>query len=256
MFFFSPKKLSFLSGTILLLCFAFIYVAAVWQEPGQIPPEGNVATPINTGSLSQSKEGRISAAQFGDTDNQDYYLNPSGNSKLGGALTLKPTTRPIAPEPGQMYFDDNEKSLYYYDSAGWRRVGVGACLEQCSVCQECYYGKCFNFPEGEKDDIGLDTCAEPHYACNGLGECENPKVENGSYLVAYKNLDWGWCWSYENGTGEEICRQKGHEGCLYYQCDGGVQVPGCDVRPTDVVCSYYPCNGPVNVVCWDWQYDE
>ena len=90
--FFSSKNITLVLG-VLVICFAVgFYIFAAWQEPGQEAPEGNVSAPINTGSLPQSKSGRISAAEFYDANDPNYYLNPSGDSKLSGNLNLGSAT--------------------------------------------------------------------------------------------------------------------------------------------------------------------
>ncbi|MFH1777000.1 MAG: hypothetical protein ABH952_05515 [Candidatus Omnitrophota bacterium] len=54
----SPKLISFTFGILVLTFLVSFYVIA-WTEPGQSPPQGNVAAPLNTGNVGQSKEGGL-----------------------------------------------------------------------------------------------------------------------------------------------------------------------------------------------------
>lgn len=107
----------FFKSIIISFIFLPVFILA-WQEPSQTPPEGNVSPPINTGAAAQSKEGPISAAQFGDIDSPDYYLNPSGDSKIS-TLMLASSERPQSLEKGQIYFDAGLKKMFYYDGENW-----------------------------------------------------------------------------------------------------------------------------------------
>ena len=44
--------------------------------------------PINVGDDDQEKAGRISATEFYDVDDPDYYINPSGASKVSGSVSI------------------------------------------------------------------------------------------------------------------------------------------------------------------------
>jgi len=74
---------------------AIIYA---WTEPSQPPPLGNVAAPLNVGTTPQTKLGEISATIFRDTDNPNYFINPSGGisalfSGKVGIGTATPTAK-------------------------------------------------------------------------------------------------------------------------------------------------------------------
>jgi len=113
----SPKVVSLVFGIFIILFAAGFYIFA-WQEPSQIAPGGNVATPLNTGSLPQSKSGSISAPIFYDSQDSNYYLNPDGESNLG---TI------------------NSPSLKQYRMAECRNECSGECTAQCTaVCPAGY----------------------------------------------------------------------------------------------------------------------
>ena len=82
------NKIIFLIFSVLVICFGVAFYIIAWQEPSQTAPEGNISTPINTGSLPQSKSGRISATEFYDVNDSNYYLNPDGSSNLSGDLNV------------------------------------------------------------------------------------------------------------------------------------------------------------------------
>lgn len=54
----SPKITSF-TFSILALAFLVVVYAAAWTEPTQTPPGGNVATPLNSGNVGQTKAGGL-----------------------------------------------------------------------------------------------------------------------------------------------------------------------------------------------------
>ena len=79
------SKLKFITFlvSVVILSFVFGYfVFAVWTEPASSPPDENVPPPINVGTTPQAKGARISAPEFYDNPNSDYYLDPDGQSVL------------------------------------------------------------------------------------------------------------------------------------------------------------------------------
>ena len=83
----SSKTIALTFG-VLVVCFTAGFYIIAWQEPSQTAPEGNVAAPLNTGSLPQSKSGSLSAPIFYDSQDSNYYLNPDGSSNLSGDLNV------------------------------------------------------------------------------------------------------------------------------------------------------------------------
>lgn len=84
--------------SVLIISLMVGFVFADWQEPASSPPGGNVSVPINVGSTGQTKSGALTvqgdftAPIFYDADNSSYYVNPAGNSLLGGDLSVTGTT--------------------------------------------------------------------------------------------------------------------------------------------------------------------
>lgn len=75
-------KKTYLVFGALVICFSIAFYIVAWQEPSQTAPDSNVAAPVNTGSQPQAKAGRITATEFYDYNDSNYYLNPSGESKV------------------------------------------------------------------------------------------------------------------------------------------------------------------------------
>ncbi len=53
------SKIVALTFSILAVSFLAAFYVVAWQEPSQTPPGGNVDTPLNTGSIGQSKAGGL-----------------------------------------------------------------------------------------------------------------------------------------------------------------------------------------------------
>ncbi len=69
----------FLIFTFSLTFFIKVF-AAVWSEPSQDPPGGNIDPPINQGTTPQAKNGRLTIGS--DTASTNDYLTVFGSSKL------------------------------------------------------------------------------------------------------------------------------------------------------------------------------
>lgn len=97
-------KLKVVAFLLSVVCLSVISVYAVfaWTEPTASPPGANVAPPINEGSVAQEKLGPLSATQFGGSLGIGY-VNPDGNSLLGGNLSL---TGDLVVGPAR-YIDDD-----------------------------------------------------------------------------------------------------------------------------------------------------
>ncbi|MGI6341233.1 MAG: hypothetical protein ACOX0B_03435 [Minisyncoccales bacterium] len=80
----NKKPLTFLLLATLFLALSFIVYS--WNEPVANMPSGYTA-PLNTSATAQTKTGEIGASLFRDADNSNYYINPSGNSKISGIIS-------------------------------------------------------------------------------------------------------------------------------------------------------------------------
>ncbi len=126
----SPKITALIFGVLTVSFLAAFYVVA-WQEPTEAPPGGNVATPLNVSITGQAKEGGL-ILNTGGAENA--LIIDKGKSKFGGPLILYPMNRPSPPEEGQMYFDQIDKYLYYFNGTDWVRIGVET-ITGCGVCR-------------------------------------------------------------------------------------------------------------------------
>ena len=101
---FKLKSFSLILSVLILGGF-YSYGLWAWTGPTSAPPGSNAPTPVNIGTSDQDKAGRLSATEFYDTDDSSFYINPSGDSKVSGTLSLG----------GDLYDVTNSKKIY--DSA-------------------------------------------------------------------------------------------------------------------------------------------
>mgnify|MGYP001575942573 CR=1 FL=1 len=80
----SPKLVSLAFG-ILTVSFLAAFAVFAWTEPSVAPPGGNVATPINTGSVEQIKTGNLTVNALGISASGNALLVPNGNVGIGTA---------------------------------------------------------------------------------------------------------------------------------------------------------------------------
>ena len=82
------KSLAFLISVFVLTLVSGYFIFAAWTEPTGPAPTLNVDPPINVGTDPQAKAARISATEFYDYNDPDYFVNPSGWSALSGNLGI------------------------------------------------------------------------------------------------------------------------------------------------------------------------
>lgn len=81
------KKTSFFLS-VFVFSLSFGWLLQAWTGPTSAPPGANVPQPINVSSTDQHKAGRLSATEFYDANDPDFYINPSGASKISGELRI------------------------------------------------------------------------------------------------------------------------------------------------------------------------
>ncbi|RLE07258.1 hypothetical protein DRJ00_08460 [Candidatus Aerophobetes bacterium] len=89
----SFKKMVGLFLGISVICLLLSLYVLAWSEPTSGPPGDNVPTPINVGTNPQAKAGRITATEFYDYNNPEWYVNPAGQSVFSGNVGIG-TTNP------------------------------------------------------------------------------------------------------------------------------------------------------------------
>ena len=263
----SPKIAAITFG-ILIVCFGIAFYIVAWQEPTATPPGGNVATPINTGSVAQSKSGSIAATEFYDANDPSYYVNPSGQSvlygnvgigtttpsqqleisgsaKLGQSLILNPVNQPSPSQAGQIYFNQNDKYLYYYNGTSWVKItgevlsGTG---QSCTSPSQCTSGFCV-------DGYCCNTaCNTACYACNvsgAQGTCTalTGYAEDAGCTAACKGCSAGSCVNISQGSKDTF----GSNTCTatHYRCNGS----GSCTNPYTYINRYVPWNYTIGLVC-------
>ena len=98
---FKLKSFSFILSVLILGGF-YSYGLLAWTGPTSAPPGSNAPTPVNIGTADQEKAGRLSATAFYDAADSSFYVNPSGDSKISGTLSLG----------GDLYDVTNSKKIY------------------------------------------------------------------------------------------------------------------------------------------------
>ncbi|MFH1776999.1 MAG: hypothetical protein ABH952_05510 [Candidatus Omnitrophota bacterium] len=118
----SPKTIA-LTFSILALTFLVSFYVIAWTEPGQAPPEGNVASPLNTGDVGQIKEGNLVVNALGISGTGDnLFIMPAGagagrvlTSDASGVGTWKAPT--VSSGPNASYGLCRETYNYYFGSS-------------------------------------------------------------------------------------------------------------------------------------------
>lgn len=198
-------------GISLLALLSFTLVAA-WTDPTEAPPNGNVAAPINVGSIAQVKNGGLGVntltvfgnSLFGGSAGSNAYLNfgdTSGDSGYG-----------IRDNAGTLEFKNDGGDWYslqtiVYDLAGGGSVsGSGTTNYIPSYSNSSTLGNSllYNSDTGDNNTNGVGVgTASPHA---GL------QVETGSgtfalHDPAISNFMWVFDHYSTDGTGNLLIRK-------------------------------------------------
>jgi len=68
---------------VLTICFGIVFYALGWNPPGDIPPDGNVAPPINESTADQIKFGPLRIGGVFRADSATYLGVSGGNIGIG-----------------------------------------------------------------------------------------------------------------------------------------------------------------------------
>jgi hypothetical protein len=103
-----------LIASVLVLSLSAGYIALAWTEPTGTMPV-TVAVPLNTGNVAQTKsgalaiQGNLTAPIFYDADNTAYYVNPAGQTVLGGDIQLAGN---IVKTTGYLYLSGQNGNVF------------------------------------------------------------------------------------------------------------------------------------------------
>ena len=187
--------------SVLIISLAVGYVLAVWQEPGQAPPGGNVYAPINVGPVSQVKlgsPGTIAAGGFlGQVPGYGIYPDPGGASTIGSSLTITGSTSylklplltaaqrdALTPATGMIIYNTTANEVQVYVPSEWKKLAAGNPIGTiCTLPTDCVTGFCV---DGRCCDTACNTqtcqtCGL--YSAAGAGFCswaiagQDPKNE-------------------------------------------------------------------------------
>lgn len=123
-------KLRTLSQSFLLaffFVFGLVYVHGAWNEPTQNPPNGNSETPLNVGSVAQTKSGDLTlggALQVtGTADMQDIIAsNIAATGNLGVVGYMKVGEASVVCDGtmgGAIRYDSINNEMQYCNTAEW-----------------------------------------------------------------------------------------------------------------------------------------
>ena len=218
---FKLKSFSFVLSVLILGGF-YSYGLLAWTGPTSAPPGSNAPTPVNIGTADQEKAGRLSATEFYDATDSSFYVNPSGDSKISGTLSLggdlydvtnskkiyDSTTGKFDPsvmpyEKGDLTSDwaSNSDSSSYYDVSNITAAGVscgtsfgrgetGISVDGCTAgaeaaCRYCDNGTCAYYTSGQHG------CAT-NYECDASGSCftwsDYCNTHSGAVVVGSDNI--------------------------------------------------------------------
>jgi len=80
------KRIVLLSG-VLVLSLGAVYIALAWTEPTQVPPAGNVPSPLNVGPQLKLKPGLFKLAEKLTVIGTSYLANVNVYGNLGVGVT-------------------------------------------------------------------------------------------------------------------------------------------------------------------------
>ena len=227
--------------SVLILGGFYSYGLWAWTGPTSAPPGSNASSPVNIGTSDQEKAGRLSATEFYDADDTDFYVNPSGDSKISGTLSLGGDLYDITNskkvydsvtgkfDPAAMPYEKGDltsdwaTSSYadgYYDTvvAGDVKDGVsfgrsysgtllppdGTATTGDVTSGKTYYDGSWT-PKTGTYHINLPSCSSLGYSCQGIGGdvcfCDDSKCVNISSEGGDALVGWAGSGTHFGGSG-------------------------------------------------------
>jgi len=186
----------FLLGTTISLCFLGISLLFAWTEPSSNPPNGNVASPLNVGSTSQIKSGKLGIATDGIDPNYGLTVGNSGNQlgiKASGFSYFEKDIQvgtTVIKSDGSVSTNLNADKIDDYDAA-----------DLLAAAGQCPYSECYVSCQSNNDascDTGYTrlvlTCAG-----TGCGNC-NSHINTLQFVsgcvIGWKSWTSAGCGSY------------------------------------------------------------
>ncbi len=237
----SPKVIA-LTFSVVTLLFAFGFYIFAWNNPTASAPNENASAPLNTSNVGQTKAGGLIL----NTSGADYGLIvQSGRAKFGNSIVLSPNNQPASGEQGQIYFNQNDKYLYFYNGNLWIRMG-GTEGELCNLDSQCASGYC-------ADGYCCNSaCSSTCYACNvagAIGTCtaltnytEEPGCSNacvGCYAGSCTNIPSG----NKDNFGANLCNTT------HYVCSGGSCTAPGTITTYSSDCQCWQCGNEMGFCC-------
>jgi len=238
--------------SVLIISLAVGYVLAVWQEPSEIPPEGNVSAPINVGPEAQVKEGSpgtIAAGGFlGQVPGYGIYPDLGGASTIGSSLTITGSTSylklpqlttaqrdALSPETGMIIYNTTVSEVQVYVPTEWKKLAAGIAVGQsCTLPGECDSGYCVDGYCCDSPCAGLTCQTCGLLSMNGAGRC--------GYVASSTDDPDNEC--AQGSTAADGCKSNTCSGSSY-ACgiqtsgDAGCPVCGTCAGATSFACKYY-----------------
>ncbi|MBU2545236.1 hypothetical protein KKC65_02180 [Patescibacteria group bacterium] len=163
-------KAIYLTFGILVICLAIVsYTIAQWTEPGSPPPGGNVATPLNTSNIGQSKAGGLILNTGGATNG---LIVDQGNVGIG---TITPS------EKLDVVGNVNITGNLQVDSASDICIDGGSCLSN----EQVGFGDWDSTDSGQVGGTGIDLAKDTNYQAATDGFVVVSSVDNSVYPTNY-----------------------------------------------------------------------
>jgi len=147
------KKIIPILPQIIASLFLTGFMVFAWTGPSTAPPGGNVASPLDTSNVAQTKEGglwlNINGAPVGlivdkgkvgiGTQTPGEILEILGNLKISSSGQIKNmraenvSSLPAAGSTGRMLFNTSDNKMYFDNGASWKPIGSSVGLAYISV---------------------------------------------------------------------------------------------------------------------------
>gem|GEM_PF-5770913 len=187
-----------------------VKAVSAWVEPNAMPPGGNIAAPLNTGNIGQSKQGgltlNIGGATYGLIVDKGLVgigvtapgekLEVNGNIKLSGSSPSFKVTNVATPtNPSDV------ATKGYVDSLG-TGTGSGCSMGWVNISAEAKQGPNYVYWQDAKDHSPTKMCQDAGYTF-ATGSCKtslpNAALIEGSIVANTYSYNPNWAVSCNFG---------------------------------------------------------